>query len=94
MKVLGVLVFGAVAAIGVSSKSVYAEGDHVPAYHEPDKEKTQMELRGEKEAQDAYKRSLQAVPDKGPVDPWGNVRSDSAPKPAAKPHAKTGNAAK
>ena len=38
----------------------------------------------EKEAERAYKRSLGNIPNQGPTDPWGNVRSESAPKAAAK----------
>ncbi len=34
----------------------------------------------------AYKESLRKIPDaKTSSDPWGNVRSDAAPKSAAKP---------
>ena len=51
----------------------------------------------ERAAEQAYKKSLGNIPDKGPSDPWGNVRSDSPPKAAAKAPApkrtKTGNTA-
>jgi hypothetical protein len=57
--------------------------DHVPQYREADKEKTQQEKAADKAAQDAYKRSLGNIPDKGPSDPWGTVRSSDTPKPAA-----------
>jgi hypothetical protein len=71
----------------------------VQRYGEKDKEKSQTELQSEKDAERAYKRSLDAVPEKGPVDPWGNARSVEAPKAAAKtaapkPNTKTGEAAK
>jgi hypothetical protein len=71
----------------------------VQRYGEKDKEKTYNEKEQEKEAERAYQRSLGNVPEKGPVDPWGNARSAEAPKPAAKaapvkPKAKTGDAAK
>jgi len=44
----------------------------------------------------AYKESLKKIPDaKGSNDPWGNVRSNEAPKTAspAKPKTKTGSTA-
>ena len=44
----------------------------------------------------AYKESLKKIPDaKGSSDPWGNVRSNEAPKTAspAKPKTKTGSTA-
>jgi hypothetical protein len=70
----------------------------VQRYGEKDKEKSQTELQAEKDAQRAYKRSLDSVPEKGPVDPWGNARTVEAPKAAAKTAApakpKTGEAAK
>ena len=79
----------------------------VPRYGEKDKEKTYNEKQQEKEAERAYQRSLGSVPEKGPVDPWGNARAVEAPKGDAKsaaktdaktsppkPKAKTGDAAK
>ena len=56
---------------------------HVPRYGEEEKEKTPEQKRAEKAAQDAYQRSLSNIPDKGPSDPWGAVRSTDTPKPAA-----------
>jgi hypothetical protein len=44
----------------------------------------------------AYRESLRKIPDaKGSSDPWGNVRSNEAPKTAspAKPKTKTGSTA-
>ena len=38
----------------------------------------------EKEAEQAYKRSLGNIPEQKPSDPWGAVRSESAPKTVAK----------
>ena len=74
----------------------------VQRYGEKDKEKTPNEIQAERDAQRAYQRSLGSVPDKGPVDPWGNARSVEAPKGDAKaaktatpkPKTKTGEAAK
>jgi hypothetical protein len=57
--------------------------DHVQRYGEPDHEKTAVEKNAEKEANQAYKRSLGNIPDKGPTDPWGTVRTTDAPKPTA-----------
>jgi hypothetical protein len=60
----------------------------VPRYGEKDKEKTWNEKEEEKKAERAYQRSLGSVPEKGPVDPWGNARSAEAPKGEAKSAAK------
>jgi hypothetical protein len=49
-------------------------------YGEKDKDKTPNELQQERDAERAYQRSLGSVPEKGPVDPWGNARSVEAPK--------------
>jgi hypothetical protein len=46
--------------------------------------KSQQEIEADKAAEQAYQKSLGNIPDKGPVDPWGSVRSDNAPKPVAK----------
>ena len=55
-------------------------------YGEEDKVKTTSERQAERDAQRAYDKSLKNIPDKGPSDPWGTVRSNDAPKtPAAKP---------
>jgi len=60
-----------------------AQQDHVQRYGEPDHEKTAVEKTAEKDAKEAYKRALQNIPDKGPSDPWGTVRTTDAPKSAA-----------
>ena len=85
-------------APALSAAPATAQGA-VQRYGEKDKEKTYNEKEQDKEAERAYKRSLDAVPEKAPADPWGNARSAEAPKPAAKaapvkPKAKTGDAAK
>ena len=93
-------VFAAAAVIALLAGPAYAQGA-VPRYGETDKDKTPQQIEADKEAQRAYKRSLGNIPDQGPTDPWGNVRSDGPPKPAAKTAAKaipakrpkTGNAA-
>ena len=71
--VLGVVIAG----------PAFAQDTHVPRYGEQ-KAKTPEEIAAEKEAEKAYQKSLGNIPDKGPTDPWGNVRSDGAPKPVAK----------
>ena len=40
-----------------------------------DPDKTPSDIEAEKTAQRAYKRSLGNIPDKGPGDPWGVVRT-------------------
>ena len=82
---------------GLLAGSAYAQTDRVPKYGEVDKDKTPQQIEADKEAQRAYQRSLGNIPDRGATDPWGGVRSDSAPKPAAKAapakRTKTGNVA-
>jgi hypothetical protein len=62
----------------------WAQTQNVPKYGDADKAKSPTEIEAEKEAQRAYQRSLGNIPDRGPSDPWGTVRNDGAPKPAAK----------
>jgi hypothetical protein len=87
----------AAAMIALLAGPAYAQSQPVPRYGETAKAKSPQEIAAEKEAEKAYQRSLGNIPDKGPSDPWGNVRSDSAPKPVAKAapakHAKTGSTA-
>ena len=65
--------------------SALAQDEHVPKYGEADKEKSPEQIRADKAAESAYKKSLSNIPDKGPTDPWGVVRSIDTPKTAAKP---------
>ena len=69
----------------------------VPRYGDVDQKKSPQEIETERETERAYKKSLGNIPDQGATDPWGNVRSDSAPKAAAKAapakRTKTGNRA-
>ena len=88
----------AAAAIALLAGPAYAQSQApVPRYGESAKPKTQQEIQSERDAEKAYKRSLGSIPDQGPVDPWGNVRSENAPKPVAKAapskKTKTGNTA-
>ena len=77
-------IFAAAAIIAFLAGPAYAQSKSIPKYGEVDKEKTPQQIEGEREAERAYKRSLGNIPDQGPTDPWGNVRSESAPKAAAK----------
>jgi hypothetical protein len=78
MKIVGLAV---VAALAVGPAR--AQQGHVPAYGEQEKEKTASEKASEKDAEQAYKRSLGNIPEQKSTDPWGTVRSDSAPPKAA-----------
>jgi hypothetical protein len=76
--------FCAAAVIALMAGPAYAQSA-IPKYGEPQKSKSPQEVEAEREAERAYKRSLGNIPDQGPTDPWGNVRSERAPKAAAKP---------
>jgi hypothetical protein len=75
----------AAAMLLLLTGSALAQDNHVPRYGEEDKDKSQEQIRGDKAAERAYQRSLGNIPDKGPTDPWGVVRSTDAPKTAGKP---------
>jgi hypothetical protein len=77
-------VFLAAAMIVLLAGPAYPQSKSVPRYGETDKTKTPQEIEAERESERAYKRSLGNIPDQAPTDPWGNVRSDSTPKAAAK----------
>ena len=77
-------VFLAAAIVMALAQPAFAQGQPVQKYGEPDKEKSPTELQADRDAQKAYGNSLKNIPDKGPVDPWGAVRSNDAPKTAAK----------
>ena len=74
----------AATLIALLAGPAYAQTKNVPKYGDTDKPKSPQEIAAEKEAERAYQRSLGNIPNQGPTDPWGNVRSDGAPKPAAK----------
>jgi poly(3-hydroxybutyrate) depolymerase len=85
--------FRAVAIIALLSAPAFASPpafaqDRMQQAGEKDPEKTRQQIEADKEAQKAYKRSLSNIPDQAVSDPWGNVRSDNAPKAAAKAPAK------
>jgi hypothetical protein len=86
----------AAVVVALLAGPAYAQSQSVPKYGEADKKKSAQEIEAEREAERAYKRSLGNIPDQGPTDPWGNVRSDSTLKAAKAPPAKrtkTGNTA-
>jgi hypothetical protein len=77
-------IFAVAAVIAVLAGPAYAQSQSVPKYGEVEKDKTPQQIESEREAERAYKRSLGNIPDQGPTDPWGNVRSEGTPKAAAK----------
>jgi hypothetical protein len=77
-------VFGAAAVIALLAGPAFAQSQSVPRYGDINKSKTPQEIEQEHEADKAYEKSLGNIPDKGPTDPWGNVRSDSPPKASTK----------
>ena len=83
----------AVIALSLSG-AAYAQSQSVPKYGDEDKPKSANQIEADKAAERAYQRSLGAIPDRSPSDPWGAVRSNDAPKTsAAKTKTKTGSAA-
>ncbi|QPF82086.1 hypothetical protein IC762_20110 [Bradyrhizobium genosp. L] len=77
-----------IASVALLVTPAFAQ-DHVQGYREPDKEKSQVELDAEKQAQRNYQRALRSVPDQKQSDPWGIARSDSAQPAAPKTPAKS-----
>src|SRR5258707_4178360 len=81
----------AAALAALLSGAAYAQSQNVPQYGEEDKAKSPSQIEADKAAERAYQHSLTNIPDKGPSDPWGTVRSNDAPKTsAAKTKTKTG----
>jgi hypothetical protein len=80
----GMRLFVLAVMIGLMSAAAYGQTATVPRAGEPDKDKTQQQINADRAAEEAYKRSLGTIPDRGATDPWGNVRSDGTPKPVAK----------
>jgi hypothetical protein len=76
------ILFAAMMIAGLAGPA-YAQDKPLPRYGEPDKEKTTQEKQEERDAEKAYQRSLGNIPAKGASDPWGTVRSEPPPKPAA-----------
>ena len=75
-------VFLAAIVIASLAGPAFAQGA-IPKYGELEGKKPH-ELKAEKEAEAAYQKSLGRipVPEQKASDPWGSVRSDSAPKAA------------
>jgi hypothetical protein len=86
-------IFRAAAVIALLAGPAYAQSQSIPKYGEF-KDKSPQEISAEREAERAYTKSLGNIPEKGPADPWGTVRSDGAPKPAAKAVVKDAKRAK
>jgi hypothetical protein len=97
MKILGRIV-GAIVVIASLAGPALAQ-NNVPRYGETDKPRSSADIAAEKEAERAYRRSLGNIPEQKSSDPWGTVRSDSAPPkaaakvPPAKPKAKSAEGA-
>ena len=73
--------------------AAHAQRQSVPRYGEEDKAKSPAQIEADKAAERAYRHSLTNIPDKGPTDPWGAVRSNDAPKTSTvKTKTKTGSA--
>jgi hypothetical protein len=84
MKIIGI-----VAVMALLAGPAWAQTENMQKYGDPDKVKTQADIAREKDAEQAYKRSLGNIPEQKSTDPWGTVRSDNAaPKAAAKAPAK------
>ena len=77
-------VFHAAAVLAILAGPAYAQTQPIQRYGEADKDKSPQQIEADRAAERAYKNSLSNIPDKGPSDPWGNMRSDSAPKAIAK----------
>ena len=97
MKILGGIL-GATVVIAALAGPAWAQNS-VPKYGETGNAKTPSDIAAEKEAERAYRRSLGNIPEQKSSDPWGTVRSDSAPPkaavkaPPAKPKAKSAEGA-
>ena len=75
-------VFLAAIVIASLAGPAFAQSKSIPKYGELEGKKPH-EIAAEKEAERAYQKSLGRIPEqKGSSDPWGSVRSDSAPKTA------------
>jgi hypothetical protein len=76
-------VFSAAALATVLASAALAQSQPVPRYGDINKEKTPQEIEAERQTEKAYRSSLGNIPDKGPSDPWGQVRSGNAAKESA-----------
>jgi hypothetical protein len=84
-------VLGAAVVVALLAGPVYGQTpEHMQGYREEAQPKSPVQIEADKAAERAYKESLGNIPDRGPVDPWGNARAVGAPKDTAK---NTGKAA-
>jgi hypothetical protein len=83
-RVLGPAALIALSAVVIISPAAAQPAQPMQKYGDPDKVKSQADIAAEKEAEKAYQRSLGNIPVQKESDPWGTVRSDSAPPKAAK----------
>jgi len=73
--------FAATVIMSLLTATAFAQ-KAVPRYGDTDKDMTPSEIAAEKDAEQAYKRSLGNIPNQGSSDPWGAVRDTDAPKTA------------
>ena len=87
-------VFSAAAVVLLLTGPVYAQAlPNINLLPEV-RSMTPEEKEAQAEKDKAYRELLKKIPDaKQPSDPWGTVRSNDAPKTAAKPRTKTGSTA-
>ena len=72
-------------AIAIASLAgpAFAQSKSIPKYGELEG-KSASEIKAEKEAEQAYQRTLGHIPEKkGASDPWGSVRGDNVSKTVA-----------
>ena len=94
MRIFGAALLGAAVALaGPAAAQMQTPNINlIPEFQSKTPEEKEADALKEK----AYKESLKKIPDaKASTDPWGNVRSNDAPKTAspAKPKSKTGSTA-
>ena len=81
-------IFFAAAMIALLAAPAYAQldGGKAPPGPLPAPPKSQQEIKAERDAEQAYKKSLSGIPDKPAPDPWGMAREPKTP--AKTPEAK------
>jgi hypothetical protein len=65
--------------IALFTTTAFAQEKKTRPYGEEEPDKTAAQIAAEKAERQAYKRSLSNIPDQGPTDPWGGVRTNAAP---------------
>jgi hypothetical protein len=84
-------IFFAAATIALLTSPAYAQlnDGKAPPGPPPAPPKSQQEIKAERDAEQAYKKSLGNIPDQPLADPWGIARGATDPKtPAKTPAAK------